>query len=129
MPTLALSLSCLGDTTVTCVLTTPRYDQIEEEVAEFMGTEEAISYSDSATTISSAIPAFAKKGDLTIVDQVRDKHREGEGIVGRRSAKIGLVSIYTTFSCCSIGQYVVLRMRIIHHRHARPRFKERSVLD
>lgn len=35
-----------------------------------MGTEEAISYSDSATTISSAIPAFAKKGDLTIVDQV-----------------------------------------------------------
>ena len=44
--------------------------QIEEEVADFMGTEEAISYSDSATTISSAIPAFAKKGDLTIVDQV-----------------------------------------------------------
>eukprot|EP00903_Cladosiphon_okamuranus_P006351 g6221.t1 len=43
--------------------------KIEEEVAEFMGTEEAISYSDSATTISSAIPAFAKKGDLTIVDQ------------------------------------------------------------
>ncbi|CAM9515948.1 unnamed protein product [Pylaiella littoralis] len=43
--------------------------KIEEEVASFMGTEEAISYSDSATTISSAIPAFAKKGDLTIVDQ------------------------------------------------------------
>lgn len=43
--------------------------KIEEEVAAFMGTEEAISYSDSATTISSAIPAFAKKGDLTIVDQ------------------------------------------------------------
>ncbi|CAM9953210.1 unnamed protein product [Scytosiphon promiscuus] len=43
--------------------------KIEEEVADFMGTEEAISYSDSATTISSAIPAFAKKGDLTIVDQ------------------------------------------------------------
>lgn len=35
-----------------------------------MGTEEAISYSDSAVTISSAIPAFAKKGDLTVVDQV-----------------------------------------------------------
>lgn len=44
--------------------------QIEDEIAAFMGTEEAISYSDSATTISSAIPAFAKKGDLTIVDQV-----------------------------------------------------------
>ncbi|CAM9844233.1 unnamed protein product, partial [Hapterophycus canaliculatus] len=44
--------------------------KIEEEVADFMGTEEAISYSDSATTISSAIPAFAKKGDLTVVDQV-----------------------------------------------------------
>lgn len=35
-----------------------------------MGTEEALSYSDSATTISSTIPAFAKKGDLTVVDQV-----------------------------------------------------------
>lgn len=43
--------------------------KIEEEIAAFMGTEEAISYSDSATTISSAIPAFAKKGDLTVVDQ------------------------------------------------------------
>ncbi|CAM9848591.1 unnamed protein product [Ascophyllum nodosum] len=43
--------------------------KIEDEVAAFMGTEEAISYSDSSTTISSAIPAFAKKGDLTIVDQ------------------------------------------------------------
>ncbi|CAN0432563.1 unnamed protein product, partial [Discosporangium mesarthrocarpum] len=34
-----------------------------------MGTDQAISYSDSATTISSTIPAFAKKGDLTIMDQ------------------------------------------------------------
>ncbi|CAM9262449.1 unnamed protein product, partial [Ectocarpus sp. 6 AP-2014] len=45
------------------------HTKIEDEVAAFMGTEEAISYSDSATTISSTIPAFAKKGDLTVVDQ------------------------------------------------------------
>jgi serine palmitoyltransferase len=31
--------------------------------------QEAISYSDSASTVSSAIPAFSKKGDLLIVDE------------------------------------------------------------
>lgn len=41
----------------------------EREIARFMGTQEAISYSDSASAISSAIPAFAKKGDLLIVDE------------------------------------------------------------
>ncbi|CAM9382709.1 unnamed protein product [Chrysoparadoxa australica] len=43
--------------------------KIEEEIADFMGSAEAISYSDSASTVSSAIPAFAKKGDLVIVDR------------------------------------------------------------
>ena len=31
--------------------------------------QDAISYSDSASTVSSAIPAFAKKGDLLLVDE------------------------------------------------------------
>ena len=34
-----------------------------------MGTQEAISYSDGASAISSAIPAFSKKGDLLLVDE------------------------------------------------------------
>ena len=33
---------------------------IEEAMAVFMGTEEAISYSDGAATVSSTIPAFVK---------------------------------------------------------------------
>ncbi|CAM9258223.1 unnamed protein product [Phaeothamnion confervicola] len=41
---------------------------LEEEIAAFMGTEAAIMYSDSATTVSSAIPAFAKRGDLIVLD-------------------------------------------------------------
>lgn len=41
----------------------------EKAIAEFMGTEEAISYSDSATTVTSAISAFAKRGDLLLVDE------------------------------------------------------------
>jgi hypothetical protein len=41
--------------------------KIEDAVARFMGTEEAISYSDGASTVSSTIPAFAKKGDLLLV--------------------------------------------------------------
>lgn len=41
----------------------------EHNIAKFMGTEEAISYSDSASTVTSVISAFAKKGDLLIVDE------------------------------------------------------------
>jgi len=42
---------------------------LEAAVAKFMGTEEAIYYSDGASTVSSAIPAFSKRGDLLIVDE------------------------------------------------------------
>lgn len=40
----------------------------EAAISKFMGTEEAICYSDGASAISSEIPAFAKKGDLLLVD-------------------------------------------------------------
>jgi serine palmitoyltransferase len=40
----------------------------EDNLAKFMGTEESIAYSDSASAVSSTIPAFAKKGDLLIID-------------------------------------------------------------
>ena len=43
--------------------------KIEEAMALFMGTEEAISYSDGAATVSSTIPAFVKKGDLVLCDE------------------------------------------------------------
>jgi serine palmitoyltransferase len=42
---------------------------LEQDVADFMGTQEAICYSDGSSTIASAIPAFAKKGDLLLVDE------------------------------------------------------------
>lgn len=42
--------------------------KFEQEIASFMGCEEAISYSDSASAVSSCLPAFAKKGDLLLVD-------------------------------------------------------------
>ncbi|GAB5036569.1 serine palmitoyltransferase 1 [Nannochloropsis oceanica] len=40
----------------------------EQAMAKFMGAEEAISYSDAASSVSSTLPAFAKKGDLLVVD-------------------------------------------------------------
>lgn len=40
----------------------------EQAIAAFMGAQEAISYSDGASAVSSAIPAFSKKGDLLLVD-------------------------------------------------------------
>lgn len=42
--------------------------EIENAVAKFMGTEGAIGYSDEASTVTSTIPAFAKRGDLIIAD-------------------------------------------------------------
>jgi len=40
----------------------------ETAMAEFLGTEQAISYSCGASAVTSTIPAFAKKGDLLILD-------------------------------------------------------------
>jgi serine palmitoyltransferase len=42
---------------------------LETELAKWTGTEEAIYYSDSASAVSSTIPAFSKKGDLIIMDE------------------------------------------------------------
>ena len=42
---------------------------VEDAMASFMGTEGAISYSDTASTQSSCVPAFAKRGDLLVVDE------------------------------------------------------------
>ena len=41
---------------------------VEDAMARFMGTKAAISYSDTASTQSSCVPAFAKRGDLLVVD-------------------------------------------------------------
>eukprot|EP01041_Mallomonas_annulata_P010070 gene10070-20987_t len=43
--------------------------KFESAIAVFMKTAEAISYSDSASAVSSTIPAFAKRGDLILVDE------------------------------------------------------------
>jgi len=41
---------------------------LEDAIAKFMDTQESICYSDGASAVSSAIPAFCKKGDLLLVD-------------------------------------------------------------
>lgn len=43
--------------------------QLERTMAKFMNTEDAILYSDGIAGISSVIPAFAKQGDLLVVDE------------------------------------------------------------
>jgi serine palmitoyltransferase len=42
--------------------------ELEESLKDFFGTEEAIIYSDCACTMSSIIPAFAKRGDVVVAD-------------------------------------------------------------
>ncbi|KAI8070492.1 pyridoxal phosphate-dependent transferase [Gongronella butleri] len=41
---------------------------LEREIANFLGSEEAIIYAQNFSTISSVIPAFSKRGDLLVVD-------------------------------------------------------------
>lgn len=42
--------------------------ELEAAMAKFTGTEGAIMYSDGASTVSSTIAAFSKRGDLLVVD-------------------------------------------------------------
>lgn len=48
--------------------TTKPHLELEDSLASFMGTSESITYSDSTATTASAIPAFAKRGDVLLVD-------------------------------------------------------------
>jgi len=41
----------------------------ERDVADFLGTEAAILYSQAFSTISSVIPAFCKRGDIIVADR------------------------------------------------------------
>ena len=43
--------------------------QLEEEISKFCRTDQAILYSDGASTCSSTVAAFAKRGDLLVVDE------------------------------------------------------------
>lgn len=45
------------------------HTQLEEDLATFLGAEAAIIYSQSFSTISSVIPAFAKRGDVIVADR------------------------------------------------------------
>ncbi|ORX41190.1 putative serine C-palmitoyltransferase [Kockovaella imperatae] len=43
--------------------------RFQSEVAEFLGTEDAIVYSQAYATTASVIPAFAKRGDIIVADR------------------------------------------------------------
>lgn len=43
--------------------------QLEEEMSRFCRTDQAILYSDGASTCSSTVAAFAKRGDVLVVDE------------------------------------------------------------
>lgn len=48
--------------------TSDKHLELETALKDFFGTEEAIIYSDAACTMSSIIPAFAKRGDVVVAD-------------------------------------------------------------
>lgn len=43
--------------------------QLEQDIADFLGTEASILYSQAFSTISSVIPAFCKRGDIIVADR------------------------------------------------------------
>lgn len=57
---------------------------LEHKIAQFLGTEDAILYSSSFCTTSSAIPCFSKRGDIIICDRGVSHHIQ-TGIVLSRS--------------------------------------------
>lgn len=42
---------------------------LERDIAEFLGTESCIIYSQGFSTVASVIPAFCKRGDLIVADR------------------------------------------------------------
>ena len=48
--------------------TTRKHLELEDDIAAFMRKDQSITYSDATATIASAIPAFAKRGDVLLVD-------------------------------------------------------------
>jgi len=48
--------------------TTSAHLELEAALADFFGVAEAITYSDATATIASVIPAFAKRGDVLLMD-------------------------------------------------------------
>lgn len=42
---------------------------LERNIAQFLGTESAILYSQAFSTISSVIPSFCKRGDVIVADR------------------------------------------------------------
>ncbi|KAL6302281.1 serine palmitoyltransferase [Sparassis latifolia] len=43
--------------------------QLEQDIADFLGTEAAIIYSQAFSTVGSVIPAFCKRGDVIVADR------------------------------------------------------------
>lgn len=48
--------------------TSKKHTDLEEAIARFMNVDEAICYSDTVACVASAIAAFAKRGDVLVVD-------------------------------------------------------------
>lgn len=45
------------------------HEILEKDIAEMMGTPDSITFSDTEATSSSVLPAFAKRGDLIVMDE------------------------------------------------------------
>lgn len=45
------------------------HEILEKDIAQMMGTPDSIVFSDTEATASSVLPAFAKRGDLVVVDE------------------------------------------------------------
>ena len=45
------------------------HTDLEKNIADFLGTEDAILYSQAFATVSSVIPAFSKRGDIIVADR------------------------------------------------------------
>jgi len=65
---ISMCLSSLASLVLTHRLLDVHMD-LENDIADFLGTEAAILYSQGFSTVSSVIPAFCKRGDIIVADR------------------------------------------------------------
>lgn len=61
--------------------------EVEKRISTFLGTDEAILYSDGLACVSSVIPAFCKAGDLIIADEGVNFHVQQGLLLSRSDVK------------------------------------------
>jgi hypothetical protein len=75
---------------------------LEERLARFMGTEEAILYSYDVATLPSVLPAFASRKDIIVIDELCPWPHHNGACLSRAKGPFLLFLGCSEVSCCTM---------------------------